>query len=139
MKSISIVTFLLITYPMDIKFKKMNAENTILLLPYSTAEERSMIQMLLTEKSEEEKSKFMQSYILQRKDPQQILIFTLLGFLGFAGIQRFIIDEIFMGILFFITGGFCGIGTVIDAIRYKEVAFEYNRKMARLVYNTVFS
>ena len=117
----------------------MNAENTILLLPYSTAEEQSMIQMLLTEKSEEEKSKFMQSYILQRKDPQQILIFTLLGFLGFAGIQRFIIDEIFMGILFFITGGFCGIGTVIDAIRYKEVAFEYNRKMARLVYNTVFS
>jgi TM2 domain-containing membrane protein YozV len=117
----------------------MNSDNTILLLPYSTLEERSMLQTLLAEKTEDEKSKFMSSYIIQRKDPQQILIFTLIGFLGFAGIQRFVIDEIFMGILYFITGGFCGIGTIIDAIRYKELAFEYNRKMARLVYNTVLS
>ena len=57
----------------------------------------------------------------------------------FAGIQRFVIDEIFMGLLYFFTGGFCGIGTIINAIRYKELAFEYNRKMARLVYNTVIS
>ena len=117
----------------------MNSDNTILLLPYSTLEERSMLQTLLGAKTEEEKSKFMTSYIIQRKDPQQILIFTLIGFLGFAGIQRFVIDEIFMGILYFITAGFCGLGTIIDAIRYKELAFEYNRKMARLVYNTVFS
>jgi TM2 domain-containing membrane protein YozV len=121
------------------KILKMNSDNTILLLPYSTLEERSMLQTLLAEKTEDEKSKFMSSYIIQRKDPQQILIFTLIGFLGFAGIQRFVIDEIFMGILYFITGGFCGIGTIIDAIRYKELAFEYNRKMARLVYNTVLS
>jgi len=115
----------------------MNVENTILLLPYSTLEERSMLQTLLIDRTEEEKSKFMTTYVLQRKDPQQILLFTLIGFLGFAGIQRFVIDEIFMGILFFITGGFCGLGTIIDAIRYKELAFEYNRKMARLAYNTV--
>lgn len=117
----------------------MNSENTILLLPYSTAEERNMIQMLLEGKTEEEKNRFLTSYIITRKDPQQILIFTLLGFLLFAGIQRFIIDEILMGILYFITFGFCGIGTIIDAIRYKEITFEYNRKMARMVYNTVFS
>jgi TM2 domain-containing membrane protein YozV len=117
----------------------MNSDNTILLLPYSTLEERSMLQSLLADKTEDEKSKFMTSYIIQRKDPQQILIFTLLGFIGFAGIQRFVIDEIFMGLLYFFTGGFCGIGTIIDAIRYKELAFEYNRKMARLVYNTVIS
>jgi TM2 domain-containing membrane protein YozV len=117
----------------------MNSDNTILLLPYSNLEERSMLQTLLADKTEDEKSKFMTSYIIQRKDPQQILIFTLLGFIGFAGIQRFVIDEIFMGLLYFFTGGFCCIGTIIDAIRYKELAFEYNRKMARLVYNTVIS
>jgi TM2 domain-containing membrane protein YozV len=117
----------------------MNPDNTILLLPYSTLEERNLLTNLLSECSEEEKKKFMTSYVLQRKDPQQILIFTLIGFLGFAGIQRFVIDEIGMGILYFLTGGFCGIGTIIDAIRYKEIAFEYNRKMAKLVYNTVLN
>jgi hypothetical protein len=30
----------------------MNSDNTILLLPYSTLEERSMLQMLLAEKTE---------------------------------------------------------------------------------------
>ena len=117
----------------------MNSDNTILLLPYSTLEERTMLQTLLADKTEDEKSKFMTSYIIQRKDPQQILIFTLLGFIGFAGIQRFVIDEIFMGLLYFFTGGFCCIGPIIDAIRYKELAFEYKRNMARLVYNTVIS
>ncbi|MBL7788392.1 MAG: TM2 domain-containing protein [Chitinophagales bacterium] len=117
----------------------MNPDNTIMLLPYSTPEERIMLTNLLLEKTVEEKSNFMKTYILQRKDPQQILLFTLIGFLGFAGIQRFVIDEIGMGIIYFLTGGFCLIGTIIDAIRYKEIAFEYNKKMASLVYNTVFS
>lgn len=117
----------------------MNPENTIMLLPYSTIQERSMLQNLLEGKSEEEKKRFMTTYVMHRKDPQQILIFTLIGFFGFAGIQRFVIDEILMGILYFFTVGFCGIGTIIDAFRYKSIAFEYNRKMAQLAYNSIFS
>lgn len=110
----------------------------ILLLPYSTNEERNMIKTLLNGKSEEDRSRFMTQYILHRKDPQQILIFSLLGLLGFAGIQRFMIDEILIGLLYFFTFGFCGIGTIIDIIRYKELTFEYNRKQANMVFNSIF-
>ena len=35
-----------------------------------------------------------------------------------------------MGILFFFTAGLCFIGTIVDLINYKELAFEYNRRMA---------
>jgi len=116
----------------------MNSDNLILLLPSSSFEERSFIQTLLVEKSEEEKMTFITQYIIQRKDPQQILLFTLVGFVGIAGIQRVILDEILIGLLYFFTGGFCFIGTIVDLIRYKELTFEYNKKMANLVYHSVF-
>jgi TM2 domain-containing membrane protein YozV len=115
----------------------MNAETLILMLPYSTAEERNLLSILIQDKTEEESKQFMTSYILQRKDPQQILILSLLGLCCFAGIQRFALDEVLMGLLYFFTCGFCFIGTIMDIVRYKELTFEYNRKMANLVYQSV--
>jgi TM2 domain-containing membrane protein YozV len=112
----------------------MNAETLIIMLPYSTPEERNLLQLLIQGKSEDESKQFMTHYILQRKDPQQILILSLLGFCCFHGIQRFALDEVLMGLLYFFTFGFCFVGTIIDIIRYKELTFEYNRKMANLVY-----
>jgi hypothetical protein len=38
-----------------------------------------------------------------------------------------------MGILFFLTGGLCLIGTIIDLINYKKLAFEFNQKVANEV------
>lgn len=68
-------------------------------------------------------------YRSRRKDPQLILILCLLGLVGVAGIQRFLIGNIGMGILYFFTAGLCFIGTVIDAVNHKELAMEYNAKM----------
>jgi TM2 domain-containing membrane protein YozV len=47
----------------------------------------------------------------------------------FAGIHRFLIGQIGMGILFLLTGGLCLIGTIVDAINHKKLAFEYNQEM----------
>ena len=58
-----------------------------------------------------------------------ILITALLGFVGFAGIHRFIIGHIGMGILYFFTAGLCFVGTIIDAVNYKDLTLEYNSKM----------
>jgi TM2 domain-containing membrane protein YozV len=58
------------------------------------------------------------------------MLASLAGFLGVAGVQRFLTDQIGMGILYFFTAGFCFIGTIIDAINYKSIANEYNKKMA---------
>lgn len=79
--------------------------------------------------SAEEISQFCIIYRSKRKDPQLILILALLGLFGFAGIQRFIVGQVGMGILYFLTLGLCFVGTVIDAVNYKSLALEYNSKM----------
>ena len=68
-------------------------------------------------------------YRSKRKDPQLILILCLLGLVGVAGVQRFFIGNIGMGILYFFTAGLCFVGTIIDAVNLKELAMEYNAKM----------
>jgi TM2 domain-containing membrane protein YozV len=105
-----------------------------MLLSNASMEERFFLESLLKDNSEEEKVEFLTNYNIQRKDPHLILVCTLIGFLGVAGIQRFITDDTLMGLLYLLTGGFCAIGTIIDAIRYKSITFEYNRKMAQMVY-----
>jgi TM2 domain-containing membrane protein YozV len=68
-------------------------------------------------------------YRSKRKDAQLILILCLIGRVGIAGIHRFIIGHIGMGILYFFTVGLCFVGTIVDAINYKDLALEYNSKM----------
>ena len=79
--------------------------------------------------SAEEISQFCIIYRSKRRDPQLILVLALLGLVGFAGIHRFIIGHIGLGILYFLTLGLCGIGTIVDAVSYKNLALEYNSKM----------
>jgi TM2 domain-containing membrane protein YozV len=79
--------------------------------------------------SDEEIAQFCMIYRSKRKDPQLILLLCLLGLVGVAGIHRFIIGHIGMGILYFFTAGLCFIGTIVDAVNHKELALEYNAKM----------
>lgn len=69
-------------------------------------------------------------YSNKRKNSQDILLFTLLGFVGFAGIQRFVLGQIGMGIVYLLTVGFCWIGTIVDLINNKSITLEYNKNMA---------
>ncbi len=62
---------------------------------------------------------------------QMILILTIIGFLGFAGIHRMVLNQIGMGILYFFTGGhYASIGTIIDLVNYRSWRLEYNQKVA---------
>jgi len=79
--------------------------------------------------SNAELEQFCVIYRAKRKDPQLILILALIGLFGIAGIQRFFIGHIGMGILYFFTAGLCFVGTIIDAVNYKDLAMEYNAKM----------
>lgn len=72
---------------------------------------------------------FCMIYRSKRKDPQTILLLCLLGLVAVAGIHRFVIGQVGMGILYFFTGGLCLIGTIVDAINHKDLALEYNGKM----------
>jgi TM2 domain-containing membrane protein YozV len=79
--------------------------------------------------NDDELSQFCMIYRSKRKDPQLLLILCLLGLVGIAGLQRFIIGHIGMGVLYFFTAGLCFIGTIVDTINHKELALEYNAKM----------
>jgi TM2 domain-containing membrane protein YozV len=107
--------------------------NLLQLLPNVENEELVYIQGLVKNMSDEQIRQFAVIYSSRRKDPQMILLLTLVGFLGVAGIQRFIIDQIGMGLLYVFTGGLCLIGTIVDLVNYKSLTFEFNQKVARQV------
>ncbi|MBU1094868.1 MAG: hypothetical protein CVV23_11325 [Ignavibacteriae bacterium HGW-Ignavibacteriae-2] len=107
--------------------------NILQLLPEIIGEEQAFISMLIKNMTDEEAQQFANVYRVRRKDPQTILLLTLVGFLGIAGIQRFIVDQIGLGILYLLTAGICFIGTIVDLINYKSIAFEYNQKQAQQI------
>ncbi len=109
----------------------MNAyQNTYTAYSDMTMEEYDFLHHASAGLTENQMQTFMLVYNSRRKNPNDILLVTLLGFLGFAGIQRFMTGQIFLGILYFITGGFFGIGTLIDLFSYKSITNDYNRHLA---------
>ena len=101
------------------------------LLPEIQGDELMYIQGLLKDSDEETARQFANIYRVRRKDPQTILLLSLLGFLGIAGIQRFFIDQIGMGLVYLFTAGICFVGTIIDVVSYRNLAFEFNQRQAQ--------
>ena len=99
-------------------------------LPEVTGEEMVYIQNLIQSYDDDKARSFATVYRARRKDPQLILILALLGFICAAGIHRFVLNQIGMGLLYFFTGGLCLVGTIVDLVNYQKLAFEYNRKIA---------
>jgi TM2 domain-containing membrane protein YozV len=93
-------------------------------------EEYSYLKQVIAGMNPRQAQNFVMFYSDRRKDPQEILLFTLLGFLGVAGIQRFITGQMGMGILYFLTLGLCFIGTIVDIVNHKSITLEFNRKAA---------
>ncbi|WP_295721052.1 TM2 domain-containing protein [Mucilaginibacter sp.] len=102
-----------------------------------TPEEFAFLQQATASLNENQIKYFMSIYYGKRRNPQDLMLATLLGFVGAAGVQRFLTDQIGMGLLYFFTAGFCFIGTIVDLINYKNIANEYNQKMAFESFNIV--
>lgn len=99
-------------------------------LPELQGRELAYVQSLTKDYTDVQLTTFANIYRSRRRDPQMILLVTLLGFLGIAGVQRFLTNQIGMGLLYFFTWGLCLIGTIIDLINYQDLATEYNQRMA---------
>lgn len=102
-------------------------------LPELEGDESQYVGRLLEEMDEDQANIFANIYRARRRDPVLILVLALLGLLGVAGVHRFFVGHIGMGLLYFFTAGLCFIGTIVDMINYRNFAFEYNRKIAREV------
>jgi len=105
--------------------------NVLRHLPELEGMELGYIQGILKDMNDEQASLFAQVYRARRKDSQMILILTLIGFFGFAGLHRFILGQIGLGILYILTVGLCFIGTIVDLVNYKSLTYEYNIKIAQ--------
>ena len=104
--------------------------NLITSIPSVASDELAYLQAFTQNLPEDKLHLFISLYKSKRKKTETILLCCLVGFVGFAGIHRFVIGHIAMGILYFFTGGLCLIGTIVDVINHKLLTFEYNQKMA---------
>ena len=100
-----------------------------------TMDEYSFVHHASAGLSNNQMQTFMLVYNSRRKNPNDILLATLLGFLGLAGLQRIMTGQYILGFLYLITGGFFGIGTLIDLLSYKSIANDYNRHLAYECYH----
>ena len=103
------------------------------LLPELEGNEMLFVDGLLKEMTDTQAGTFAMAYRAQRRDPTTVLLLTLLGLIIVAGVGRFYLGQIGMGILYFLTAGFCFIGTIIDIVNYKKLAFEYNQGKAQTI------
>jgi len=102
--------------------------NLLMTIPNIEAAELTFIQEAIKDLNDEQQKNFLLLYQSRRKDPQIILICTILGFAVIAGIQRFMLGQIGMGILYLLTGGLCLIGTIVDLVNYKKLTLEFNQR-----------
>jgi TM2 domain-containing membrane protein YozV len=109
--------------------------NVLQLIPDAEPDEMMYLHMLMEPMNDAQAGMFAAIYRSRRKEPTMILLLTLVGFLGIAGINRFVLGQTGMGVVYFLTVGFCGIGIIIDLINHKKLTSEYNQKQAFEVAN----
>lgn len=102
-------------------------------LPELDEPERSFLAQLTATMSEADLQQFAVAYRTRRKDPQTVLLFAVIGIVSVPGLHRFVLGEVGIGLLYLFTGGLLLIGTIVDIVKHKELAFNYNRQVARRI------
>lgn len=105
-------------------------QKLMMMLPGIQPDELVYLENLTSKLNEEQMNIFISMYSSRRKPPDTILLCTLLGFVVIAGVQRFVLGQIGMGILYLFTGGLCLVGTIVDLINYKKMTLEFNQQQA---------
>ncbi len=107
------------------------------MIPGIEANELAYLQIVTKDLNDDQLQTFAALYNGERKKSDMILIGGIIGLLGVGGIQRFMIGQIGMGILYLLTMGLCYIGTIIDLVNYKKLTFEFNQQAANNIMQAV--
>jgi TM2 domain-containing membrane protein YozV len=62
---------------------------------------------------------------------------AVIGVVAIPGLHRFWVGQVGIGFLYLFTYGLLLFGTVTDIIKYKELAFAYNKKAAKGIVNNL--
>jgi TM2 domain-containing membrane protein YozV len=95
-----------------------------------TFEEMAFLEQAVTGLTDEQMRIFQIAYSEKRKKDSDVQLYCVLGLLVCPGLQRFILGQIGMGILYLFTWGLCVIGSIVDIVNYKKLALEYNKGKA---------
>lgn len=68
----------------------------------------------------------MANYVTSTSDKSKKTALLICVFLGWIGIHYFYVGRIGMGLLYFFTFGFCGIGWIVDIIKIAMGSFRDN-------------
>ena len=98
------------------------------ILPDLEGEEALFIGGILKDMSDEQAQSFAFAYRAKRRDPNVVLVLTLVSFGAFG---RIYLGEIALGIIYLLTFGFCGIGLLVDLVTNRSITRNYNIDMAR--------
>lgn len=71
-----------------------------------------------------DESRFSMASVIELKDPTTMLLLSL--FLGAWGVDRFMLKDTSIGILKLLTGGLCGILTIVDWFSIQKKTKEMN-------------
>ena len=105
-------------------------DNQDFAFPGVTFEEMAFLQQSVTGLTDKQLKVFQMMYAERRKKESDIQLYCILGLLICPGLQRFITGQIGMGLLFLFTAGLCIIGSIVDLVNYKKLAFDYNKDRA---------
>src|SRR5215203_3594968 len=106
-------------------------------LPELDEPERSFIERLTAGMSHESIQQFAAAYRQVRRDPQTLRLLAIIGIVAIPGLHRFWVGQVGVGFLYLLTGGLLWIGTIMDIVRYRELAFTYNRQIAQRIASNV--
>lgn len=106
-------------------------------IPEAQGEELYFLEKLLETCDESQLNQFAILYRSRRKDPQLVLILAVIGLVAVPGIQRFVLNNILLGIVYLFTAGLCFIGSIVDLINHRELAFSYNQEVANEIIQAI--
>lgn len=106
-------------------------------LAHLDMEEMNYIKRCIKDMDDETMDTFAKIYRAQRRDPQTVLVLCLIGLFVLPGVQRFYLGQIGMGVLYLFTIGLCFIGSIVDLVKYKKLALEYNMKTAQNIITVI--
>ena len=88
-------------------------------------------QQMMAGLTDQQKQMFMAQYAAESKDRTTLLLLSI--FLGKFGVDRFMMDDVPMGLLKLFTLGCCGVLWIIDICTITKRVDEYNRLKAQQI------
>jgi len=85
--------------------------------------------------NDQQKAAFQTQYDAAKKDPQMIFLLAIVA--GGLGVDRFLLDDMKMGVIKLLTGGGCGILFIMDILSAKERTNAFNKAKAEAIIATL--